>query len=67
MYEENFAPNYDIFSGKAKERKQTLGEIHTRSLWEPTRQRYCGDDPTVFPLALVYFYDKTNTNGFGSL
>jgi hypothetical protein len=32
MCEENFAPNYDIFSGKAKERDQTLGEINTGSL-----------------------------------
>ncbi len=27
MREDNFAPNYDIFTGKAKERKQSLGEI----------------------------------------
>ncbi len=58
MREEYFAPNYDIFTGEAKERQQTLGEIHTGSLWEPARQRYCGDDSDAFPLALVCFYDK---------
>jgi hypothetical protein len=67
MWEENFAPNYDIFTGKAKERKQIHGEIHTGSLWEPGRQRYCGDNPNVFPPALVCFYDKTNTDVFGLL
>jgi hypothetical protein len=29
--------------------------------------KYCGDDPDAFPLALVCFYDKTNTDVFGSL
>jgi hypothetical protein len=67
MREEFFAPNYDIFTGKAKERKQTLAEIHTGSLWEPARQRYCGDNPNAFPLALVCFFDKTNNDVFGSL
>jgi hypothetical protein len=67
MHEENFAPNYDIFSGKVMERNQTLVGIHTGSLWEPARQRYCGDNPNAFPLALVCFYGKTNTNVFGSL
>jgi hypothetical protein len=52
---------------KAKKPTFTLGEIHTGLLWEPARQRYCGDDPDAFPLALVYFYDKTNTDVFGSL
>ncbi len=28
---------------------------------------YCGDDPDAFPLALICFYDKTNTDVFGSL
>jgi hypothetical protein len=45
----------------------TLDEIHTRLLWKPARQRYCGNDPDAFPLALVCFYDKTNTDVFGSL
>jgi hypothetical protein len=46
---------------------QPLGKIHTGLLWAPARQRYCGDDPDAFPLALVCFDDKTNTHVFGSL
>jgi hypothetical protein len=45
----------------------TLDEIHTGSLWEQTRQKYCGYGPDAFPLALVCFYDKTNTDVFGAL
>ncbi len=45
----------------------TFDEIHTGSLWEQARQKYCGDDPDAFPLALVCFYDKTNTDVVGSL
>jgi hypothetical protein len=68
MCQENFASNYDNFIGKAKLQTSTLDEIHTRSLWEQqARQKYCGDDPDTFPLALVCFYDKTNTDVFGSL
>jgi hypothetical protein len=50
-----------------REKKKNLGEIHTGLLWEPARQRYCGDDPNAFPLALVCFYDNTITDVFGSL
>ncbi len=60
MHQENFASNYDIFTRK-------LDEIHTGSLWEQARRLYCGDDLFAFPLALVCFYDKTNTDVFGSL
>ncbi len=67
IFQENFAFNYDIFTGKAKLPTSTLDEIHTGSLWEQARQRYCGDDPYAFPLALVCFYDKPNTDVFGSL
>ena len=35
MREENFASNYDIFSGKAKSPRSTVDEIHTGSLCEP--------------------------------
>jgi hypothetical protein len=48
MCGDKFSPNYAIFTGKTKQRKQTLGEIHTGSLWEPARQRYCGDDLDAF-------------------
>jgi hypothetical protein len=53
-------------TGKAKLPTSTLDEIHTGSLWKQARQQYCGDDPDAFPLALVCFYDKTNTDVFGS-
>jgi hypothetical protein len=56
-----------FFTGKAKLQTSTLDEIHTGSLWEQAIQKYCGDDPYSFPLALVCFYDKTNTDVFGSL
>jgi hypothetical protein len=48
MHQENFASNYDIFTGKAKLPTSTLDEMQAR-------QKYCGYDPYVFPLALVYF------------
>jgi hypothetical protein len=67
MRQENFASNYDIFTGKAKSPTSTLDEIHTGLLWGQARKKYCGDDPDAFPLALVCFYDKTNTDVFGSL
>ncbi len=37
MREENFASNYDIFTGKKKQASSTLDEIHTGSLWETAR------------------------------
>jgi hypothetical protein len=67
LHQENFASNYDIFTGKVKSPTSILDEIHTGSLWEQARKKYCGDVPDAFPLALVCFYDKTNTNVFGSL
>ena len=41
--------------------------ILSGSLWDQAKQKYCGGDPDAFPLALVCFYDKTNTDVFGSL
>ncbi len=38
MRQENFASNYDIFTGKAKSPTSTLHEIHTRSLLAQARQ-----------------------------
>jgi hypothetical protein len=67
MREIFFASNYDIFTGKKKQTSSTLDEIHTGSLWETARLKYCGDDLDAFPLALICFYDKTNTDVFGSL
>ncbi len=62
-----FSSKYDILTEKKKQASSTLDEIHTGSLWETARLKYCGDDPDAFPLALVCFYDKTNTDVFGSL
>jgi len=67
MREENFASNYDIFTGKAKTPTSTVDEIHTGSLWEPARRQYCGDNPDAFACGLACFYDKTNVDVFGSL
>ncbi len=53
MHKENFASNYDIFTGKKKQTSSTLDEIHTGSLWKMARLKYCGDDPDAFPLALI--------------
>jgi hypothetical protein len=39
MCQENFASNYDIFTGKAKLPTSTLNEIHAGSLWEQARQK----------------------------
>jgi hypothetical protein len=38
MHQENFASNYDIFTGKAKLPTSTLDEIHTGSLQAQARQ-----------------------------
>jgi hypothetical protein len=44
-----------------------IDEVHSGSLWEPNCHQYCGDDPNAFPLALIGFYDKSNTDVHGSL
>jgi hypothetical protein len=67
MSQENFVSNCDIFTGKAKLQTSSLDEIYTGSHWEQARQKYCGDDSDAFPLALVCFYSKTNTDVLGSL
>ena len=67
MIPENFATNYDIFTGKPKTPSTKLDEIHTGNAWEPAREFYCGDDPDAFAMGLVLFYDKTHTDLFGSL
>ena len=67
MRTENFAPNYDIFTGKSTITNPLLDEIHTGSIWNAALDKYCGDDPNAFPLALVCFYDKTHTDLHGSL
>ncbi len=67
MRKENFAPDFDIFTGWARSPITNIDEVHPSSLWEPACHQYCGDDPNAFPLALIGFYDKTNTDVHGSL
>jgi len=67
MRKDNFAPNYDPFTGTSTITNPPLDEIHTGSIWAAACQKYCGNDPNAFPLALVCFYDKTHTNLHGSL
>ena len=67
MRKDNFASNYDIFTGKPTVPCTNLDEIHTGYQFEKARAHYCGNDPYVFPLALIAFYDKTHTDLFGSL
>ena len=67
MRKENLAPDYDPFTGKSTIANPPLDEIHTGSLWAAACQKYCGNDPNAFPLALVCFYDKTHTDLHGSL
>jgi len=68
MRQQNFAPGYDIFTGKSTESSNLyLNEIHTGSLWNTARDFHCGTNTDHFPLALVCFYDKTHTDLYGSL
>ncbi len=67
MRKENFAPDDDIFTGRATSPITHIDKVHLGSLWEPARHQYCGDDPNAFPLALIGFYNKTNTDVHGSL
>jgi hypothetical protein len=67
MMKENFAPDYDIFTGWATSSITHIDEVHLGSLWEPVCHQYCGEYPNTFPLALIGFYSKTNTDVHGSL
>jgi len=68
MRPENMASNYNPFTGKPIDDTYTnVDEIHTGSAWEQARAHYCGDDSSVFPCALLAFYDKTHSDVFGSL
>ena len=67
MNAKHFAPGYDVFSGKSITTNTAIHEIHTGALWNKARNFYCKDEPNVFPLALVCFYDKTHTDLHGSL
>jgi hypothetical protein len=67
MRRENFAANYDPFTGKSTITNPPLDEIHTETIWDATCRKYCGNIPNSFPLAMMHFYDKTHTDLHGSL
>jgi hypothetical protein len=67
MHRENFAANYDQFTGKSTITNPPLDEIHTGTIWDAACRKYCGNDPNSFPLALVCFYDKMHTDLHGLL
>ncbi len=62
MRKENFAPDYDIFTGQAMSPITHIDKVHSSVC-----HQYYGDDPNAFPLALIGFYNKTNTDVHGSL
>ncbi len=67
MRKENFASDYDIFTGRATSPITHIEKVHLGSLWEQKCHLYCGDDHNALPLALIGFYNKTNTDVHGSL
>ena len=67
MQEGNFAKDYDVFTGKPTQEITHYDEVHTGKQFEIARAHWCKDDPDVFPLPLVAFYDKTHVDVFGSL
>ncbi len=67
MRKENFAPDYDMFTGQATSPITHIDKVHLGSLSVPGRHGYCGDDPNAFPLALIVYYNKTKTYVHGSL
>ena len=67
MQQENFAPDYNVFTGKPTTPITHFGEVHTGELFEPAQAKYCGDNPTNMPCPLILFYDKTFVDLHGSL
>ena len=68
MQPDNFADDYDIFTGKATGPNLHYGEIHTGDAWEPARKHFCGDDyPNNMPIALVVFGDESHFDLKGTL
>jgi hypothetical protein len=67
MCTENFAANYDLFTGQSTSMSPLLDEIHTATIWDAACKKYCGNNPNAFPLALVCFYNKTHSDLHGSL
>ena len=68
MQPENFADQYDIFTGKATGPNLHYGEIHTGDSWEPARKHFCGDDhPNNMPVGLIVFGDESHFDSKGTL
>jgi hypothetical protein len=68
MQTENFADQYDIFTGKATGPNLHYGEIHTGDSWEPARKHFCGDDhPNNMPVGLIVFGDESHFDSKGTL
>ena len=68
MHPENFADQYDIFTGKATGPNLHYGEIHTGDSWEPARKHFCGDNyPNNMPIALLVFGDESHFDSKGTL
>jgi hypothetical protein len=68
MQPENFADQYDIFTGKATGPNLHYGEIHTGDSWEPARKHFCGDDyPNNMPIGLIVFGDESHFDSKGTL
>ena len=70
MQDKNIAEGYNLFTGSAYDNNQHnnhYGEIHTGDAWKPALNRFCGNEGTVMPIALIVFGDKTYTDLHGSL
>jgi len=67
MQPQNFAKDYDIFTGKSTVEITHYDEVHTGYLFEMARSHWCKNDPDAFPVPLIAFYDKTHVDVFGSL
>ena len=68
MQPENYADQYDIFTGKDTGPNLHYGEIHTGDDWEPARKHFCGDDhPNNMPIALIVFGDESHFDSKGTL
>ena len=48
MRRENFAANYDPFTGKSTIMNPPLDEIHTGTIWDAACRKYCGTTPIPF-------------------
>jgi hypothetical protein len=68
VYPDNFADQYDIFSGKATDPNLHYGKIHTGDSWEPAHKHFCGDNyPNSMPIALIVFGDESHFDFKGTM